>query len=173
MFIHIPFIQSAIEKGFNPEKPLCFLDVDGVMNSVSYCIYCNRNNIEYERLYLLDPQAIKHLNEIADWNFVVSSTWRKCMSLVELQERFNKQGFKGIFRDETPVFNWLGSVRGNEIRAWISENVISERTPHYIIFDDDSDMLLEQKDNFIHVDNHFGLSPNHVYRAKYKLNLIK
>ena len=41
---------------------------------------------------------------------------------------------------------------------------------NYVIFDDDSDMLYWQRNNFIHIDGYFGLSPNHCYRAKNILN---
>lgn len=152
----------------NPDKPIVFLDIDGVLNSANFFSQDNiypRDN----RRSQLDPQAIKYLNEIADWNFVLSSTWRKFYERDEMNKLLNDMGFKGTIIDYTPDLNWKGSLRGNEIRVWMNENGLRDSTK-YIIFDDDSDMLLWQKDNFIHIDGHFGLSPNHVYRAKRKMN---
>lgn len=36
----------------------------------------------------------------------------------------------------------------------------------YVIFDDDSDMLLWQKDNFIKIDDYCGLTPSAIYKAE-------
>jgi len=151
----------------NNNLPIVFLDIDGVLNSANFFSQDNiypRNNLRSQ----FDPQAISYLNEIADWNFVLSSTWRKFIERDELNKLLNDMGFKGIIIDYTPDLNWQGSLRGNEIRVWMNENGLRYSTK-YIIFDDDSDMLLWQKDNFIHIDGYFGLSPNHVYRAKRKM----
>lgn len=150
----------------NFEKPVVFLDIDGVLNSANFF---SQDNI-YPRINprsQLDPRAISYLNEIADWNFVLSSTWRKFYEREEMNKMLQDMGFRGTIIDYTPSFDWKGSLRGNEIRVWLNDNEM-RNSNHYIIFDDDSDMLLWQKDNFIHIDGHFGLSPNHVYRAKRK-----
>lgn len=148
----------------NPDKPIIFLDIDGVLNST--CFF--RKDNEFERSdhrSQLDPQAISYLNEIADWNFVLSSTWRKFYDRGEMNKLLNDMGFKGTIIDYTPDLNWQGSIRGNEIMVWMRENKLGD-SKKYAIFDDDSDMLYWQRNNFVHVDNHFGLGPNHVWRAK-------
>ena len=146
------------------DKPIVFLDIDGVLNSAHFFYKANkfeRNNLRSQ----LDPEAIAYLNEIYDWNFVLSSTWRKFYKIDEMNEMLHGLGFYGTISDYTPVLDWQGSLRGNEIRQFLRNHKLDDRDD-YIIFDDDSDMLLCQKDHFIHVDGYFGLGPNHVYRAK-------
>lgn len=53
-------------------------------------------------------------------------------------------------------------VRGNEINKWIRNNndVLGSylEFKNYVILDDDNDMLLTQKDNFIQTNHLFGLT---------------
>ena len=51
-------------------------------------------------------------------------------------------------------------VRGNEIRYWLKDNKYEDS--NYLILDDDSDMLLWQKDNFVHINNNYGLMEEHI-----------
>ena len=56
------------------EKPIIFLDIDGVLNSQ---LYAERMTREHgSGYYDLDPHAIELLNELADCDFVLSSSWR-------------------------------------------------------------------------------------------------
>ena len=57
------------------------------------------------------------------------------------------------------------NLRGNEIYQWIDQNIIGEFN-NYVIFDDDSDFLYWQRNNFLHVDGYWGIGPNHIYKAK-------
>lgn len=150
------------------DNPIVFLDIDGVLNSANF--FC-KDNSKYPRSdprSQLDPEAISYLNEIADWNFVLSSTWRKFYEKDEMTKFLCELGFRGTIVDYTPILNWQGALRGNEIRQFLNNSRLNNRDD-YIIFDDDSDMLLWQRNNFIHVDSHFGLSPNHIYKAKLAL----
>lgn len=146
------------------DKPIVFLDIDGVLNSTNFFYKANKFECINPRSQL-DPEAIAYLNEIYDWNFVLSSTWRKFYSVEGMTQMLQEVGFRGTVIDSTPIMDWQGALRGNEIRQFMRNHNLDDRDD-YIIFDDDSDMLLWQKDNFIHVDGYFGLSPNHVYRAK-------
>ena len=113
----------------------------------------------------LDPAAIELLNSL-DCNIVISSTWRKIMSIERLREMFEIKGYvKNQIVDITPSFDYPSAVRGNEIAEWLRMHVrgISDGV-NYAILDDDSDFLLVQRNNFFHVDAHFGLSPNHIYK---------
>ena len=170
------FTWKVRSEHFNPDKPICFLDIDGVLNSNAWAkterfqelrsirILKNGTDIT-ERFDQIDPTAVGYLNEIADWNFVLSSTWRSS-GYEKIQRLLQAVGFQGKFCGQTPV-NTFDNIRGNEIYEWLKQNCSEYYdVKRYIIFDDDSDMLLWQKDNFIHVDGYYGLSPNHVYRAK-------
>lgn len=151
------------------DKPIVFLDIDGVLNSANFFLKENSKYMRADPRSQLDPEAIAYLNEIYDWNFVLSSTWRKHYEIDEMNQMLHEVGFYGTISDYTPVLGWQGALRGNEIRQFLSNNKLESRED-YVIFDDDSDMLLWQKDNFIHVDGYFGLSPNHVYKAKRAIN---
>lgn len=151
------------------DKPIVFLDIDGVLNSANFFRKENSKYMRSDPRSQLDPEAISYLNEIADWNFVLSSTWRKFYEIDEMTQMLRELGFKGMISNFTPVLDWQGALRGNEIRQFLRNNKLESRED-YVIFDDDSDMLLWQKDNFIHVDGYFGLSPNHVYKAKRAIN---
>jgi hypothetical protein len=146
------------------EKPVIFLDIDGVLNSTQFfhqeAIYPRS-----DKRSQLDRKAISFLNEIADWRFVLSSTWRKFYKREQMNNLLQEMGFKGYISDYTPILDGKGLVRGNEILVWMRENNLSS-SKNYVIFDDDSDLLYWQRNNFIHVDNYFGLGPNHVWRAK-------
>jgi hypothetical protein len=155
-----------------------FLDIDGVLNSQLY----------YERLRDsgrlrtdesdLDPTAIGFLNNFiadTDVEVVISSTWRIGSTVHELQGVLEDSGFEGTILDLTPSLNFMGAVRGNEIYQWIQENVKDYTSIYndYVIFDDDSDMLLWQKDSFFRTDGYVGLTPNVCYKAANYLKSLK
>ncbi len=71
------------------------------------------------------------------------------------------------------------NIRGVEIREYIEEHVrIKDYTStayqheftNYVILDDDSDMLLWQKDNFVQTDGQRGLTKSDVWKAINILN---
>jgi len=157
-----------MNSNLNLDKPVVFLDIDGVLNSTQFFKMEDTYPKSNPRSQL-DSEAISYLNEIADWNFVLSSTWRKFYDKSEMNNMLDDMGFKGTIIDYTPDLNWQGSIRGNEIMVWMRENNLGD-SKKYVIFDDDSDILYWQRNNFVHVDNHFGLGPNHVWRAKNILN---
>lgn len=149
------FLSSAIVKGFNPEQPILFMDIDGVLNNT---VFSN----SYLGKWPLDPKAIQYLNEIQDWNFVISSSWRKARKLSKIQDKFSSLGFKGKLLDITPDFPQPYMVRGNEIKAWLEDNMLASPNAVYAIIDDEPSMLLEQAQCYVQTDPHYGLLPSHV-----------
>ena len=161
-----------------------FLDIDGVTNSQLWFekllkhkkTYNNRLD-RFVKKYL-DPDAIKLLNTLVEntnAKVVISSSHRVSYELKELQEAFKIVGFTGEIIGKTPKLYFVGEngynysvSRGEEIMAWLRINN-AENSP-YIIFDDDSDMLLKQRENYFRVDNYCGLTPNLIYRATIFLN---
>ena len=151
-----------------------FLDFDGVLNHENF--YNKRHEIGIDKyppypLCEIDPKSVENLNYIVketDAKVVVSSSWRHGRSKKELQSILDNSGFIGEVIDVTPnLINFEGSVRGNEIWAWIKNNVENYFDFFdYVIFDDDCDMLYYQKDNFIHVDKWVGITGRDVMRAK-------
>lgn len=60
--------------------------------------------------------------------------------------------------------------RGVEIKQYLDEHPEIE---NHVILDDDSDMLLSQKDHFIKTDSESGISEKNVKRAIEILNNVK
>lgn len=129
---------------------------------------------------MLDEECVTRLNELCkstEAKVVISSTWRLGRTADELQKILNDGGFTGevIGKTEDLRYGEAGDciLRGNEILHWIKnhEDLVGKQVGYweykrYVIFDDDSDMLYWQKDNYIHVDPYCGLTPHNVFTAK-------
>ena len=157
---------------------LIFLDFDGVLNSQLWYIETKGKR----ELDDLDTSAIERLNNLikrTDAKVVVTSTWRLGRTIEELQATLDRNGFKGEVVGKTRDLR-IGEhgdciLRGNEILCFMKENptLLGCYYPdyrHYVIFDDDSDMLYWQRNNYIHCDPYCGLTPNNVYHAERILN---
>ncbi len=123
-----------------------------------------------------DPVAIDLLNGkivATGCGTVISSSWRRNRTVEKLQEIFRTVDFHYPEKiiDKTGVFfDWIKhgfhvpSIRGLEIKVWLDLNV--RKTPTgfdfkdftYCILDDDPDMLLEQRNNFVKTTNQEGLT---------------
>lgn len=168
---------------------IIFLDIDGVLNCQLHYASQQFNDyrdakktlkkkvkskeIEQAEYYSsqLCKERIGWLNELCkdvDAKVVISSTWRS--HGLEKCERILKEN--GATFEMISVTPHLSSdcVRGNEILKWIKDNeplVGAYYDYHdYAIIDDDSDMLLWQRNNFFQTDNYSGLTPNTCYRIK-------
>lgn len=159
-------------------KKILFLDIDGVLCTdfdIRQEYYLGEDKAVFE-WYVMNPLCMDHLNTIVQQTgceIAISSSWRKTFSLKELQDIFEENGFKypekiigctGVFYEWIKPGVHCPSVRGLEIKVWLDLNV--RKTPTgfnnndyaYCILDDDSDMLLEQKDNFVKTSNQEGLT---------------
>jgi hypothetical protein len=157
---------------------IIFLDFDGVLNSQLWYVRTKGNRGEDD----LDVNAIEFLNSLiksTDAKIVVSSTWRLTKTIEELQSILYRNGFEGEVIGKTKDLRRGEDsdciLRGNEILCWMKDNPTVLGQPYYdyknyVIFDDDTDMLYWQKDNFIKTDPYVGLTPTNVYKAKKILN---
>lgn len=138
-----------------------FLDFDGVLNSV-------RSAIAFKsyKEHALDPVAvgmIRTLVEEHNLKIVISSTWRVLYSMEEFHSMFltyHKWDTRNIIIDVTPYIPIL-KLRGYEIVSWLQNGMGKNyNVTDYIIIDDDSDMLSEQKEggHFIKTDHANGFS---------------
>ena len=165
--------------GIGGWKKILFLDIDGV---------CNSNNF-YERTEGkggdFDPEAIAMLNQLKDIGVevVISSSWGED-AIKPLQDVGLELPIIGC--TEHFHVDWL--CRGNEIEKWLHINfggmgtkygTDDDGTPYYrkhyhpedvdyeyVIFDDDTDFLLGQKDNFIHIDEMTGVTQADIDKAR-------
>ncbi len=162
------------------DQRVIFLDVDGVLNSVNwYGKYYFRHRYGGDRItQSFDPKAIKRLNYIVaktDARIVLSSVWRLGKSLNALRRMFYKVGgdFLLIGKTERYCHKEISLPRGSEIKEYYGRVFdypsYSECWPNkllgYLILDDDSDMLYEQRDHFLKTDKYYGLTDEDVPRA--------
>lgn len=183
---------SALRLQSNRYVPsIIFLDIDGVFNcqlfygSKQFQDYKDakkqlRKDLKAKRIERLDFYASQICKERLQWFnelcqevnavVVISSTWRMGKTVEELQEIMNYCG--GTFKiiDKTPH---TGYERGTEISKWLQDNIKPETHGchyfdfhRYVIIDDDSDMLLNQRFNFFQTDKYSGLTPNTCYKIK-------
>ena len=176
-----------------------FLDIDGVLNSEEWMVR-RFNETEGDLIasqypyYEFDKKLVENLNKIikaTDAKVVVSSTWRLGRSAEELQKLLTDVGFIGEVIDITPHFGapkGFGYTipRGCEIEWWLKENgkfqrinwsIATQReyiekaiVKNYVILDDDSDMLLGQREHFVKTHWKWGLSDSCVEEAIKILN---
>ena len=171
-----------------------FLDIDGVLNSenwFAYRIYCVKNNLVNilmnfvdtddrnikHKLTMLDDRAIANLNRIIEetgCKVVLSSSWRSPSESENIftQDLLKLKGFKYEFYDITPRlwFSDFSTRRGEEIKVWLDKESEKHEIESFVILDDDSDMLPEQMNNFVHVDGQVGLTDRDVLTAIEILN---
>jgi hypothetical protein len=155
-----------------------FLDIDGVLNSETFAIWCYHNNsfIQEGGSNFINPKVVKLITDLCeehDVKLVISSSWR----LYDLESTIDD--FKR-YRDLVPLIPYIVGVtprvlddrvwqkRGEEIEDYLNKHTEVE---NYCIIDDDSDMLEEQLSHFLRTNYHEGLTKNHIVLIKNILNL--
>ena len=132
---------------------ILFLDFDGVINSVRSATAFGGFpwNIAPESLKLFDPVSLSLIRKLCSENdikIVISSTWRKCFTCEALAEALQLPII------DTTIIRYSEKSRGEEIKEWL---VNHPEITDYVIIDDDSDMLEEQKPRFVHTNPYDGL----------------
>lgn len=144
---------------------IIFLDFDGVINTINMndpWVHAFDPNVEYTPF---NPNCVKELNKLLEIypNVVISSTWRSGRTLLRLQEICDKMGLKCNVVGKTDMI--ANTPRGWEIRQYVQKYKVKD----YLIVDDESDMLLEQKARFIKVDPYYGYIHNNKNLPKIKI----
>lgn len=160
---------------------IVFLDIDGVFNSIKWAKECPKKYITRDEVEF-DPNCVKIFNTLIyeiDPKIVISSSWRVGI-LSYLQELFTKVGIKGEIIGETPRLrgkDFTHVPRGCEIKEYLNglnypilfdhaEKLgIKTEVENYVIIDDDSDMLYEQRNNFVKTDVNIGITEKDVELA--------
>jgi len=151
---------------------IIFLDIDGVMNSDEY--FMSHLDRDGDTLFI-DPEKLTVLNMLKDIpgiQIVISSSWGDTADgpLKRLGLEIPITGHIHHFH-----FDWI--CRGCEIEDYIVNMLHLRGTKfgekhrdhdkyEYVIFDDDEDMLLGQKDNFIQTNRDTGLTEDDIRKAK-------
>lgn len=160
-------------------RKIVFLDIDGVVNHERWYNETKGRSGDF------DPRAIELLNQLEDIGaeVVISSSWGES-GIKPLQDVGLKLPIIGC--TEHYYQDWL--CRGNEIEKWLVTNLGGMCTKYgcdrdtgepyyrkhyneedtdyeYVIFDDDTDMLLGQKDNFIQTNRETGITQEDIDRA--------
>jgi hypothetical protein len=151
---------------------IIFLDIDGVLNCQEFYTKTRSQNNPYP-LSEICTDRVTWLNELCTEiaaKVVISSSWRHGSEIEGMRAIFKELGATFEIIDYTPSLGRY-SVRGNEILAWIENNYsllgkYSSDFHTYAIIDDDSDMLLWQRENFFQTDSYSGLTPNTCYKIK-------
>lgn len=127
-----------------------------------------------------DTAKIKLFNEYcAKTNSVVviSASVRSLYTIEQLQEIFNYLGATFTIIGKTGTCECRN--RGCEVKKWLEDycekyfNFNDREFHRYVIFDDDADFLLEQREHFFHVDNNVGITSSELDKAEEFLKKIK
>ena len=160
-------------------KKIIFLDIDSVVNSEQWYMKTRSKSGDF------DPEAIALLNQLKDIGaeVVISSSWGES-GIKPLQDVGLELPIVGV--TEHFYVDWF--CRGNEIEKWLLVNFEGMGTKYgcddsgmpyyrkrygdkltdyeYVIFDDDTDFLLGQVDNFIRTDRNTGLTQENIDKAR-------
>ncbi len=118
------------------ENSVLFLDIDGVLNTQSMIdklVISEPGESIEDKVKWICPDVIPILNRYIDETnsvIVISSGWRKYVSVEDLSEIFRKVGIKAPVIGVTKVIE--GGSRLDEISDWVKENNL----PFYMCFDD-------------------------------------
>lgn len=152
-----------------------FLDIDGVLSTNK-----TYKNMLHDNYCHFDEDAVCYVKQLLiafpEIEIIISSSWRLALTVPELREVFRIRGcnFHDRIIDKTPYLNYdntdhytlnMSVPRGCEIDMWLRKNTADIDRYRYVILDDDSDMMLWQKDNFVQTNVHKGISQMNVFDA--------
>jgi hypothetical protein len=158
-----------------------FLDFDGVLNSEASFRYETRLrkagkakgpvNETLCNVCTSNLQVI--LDRFPEVKIVISSTWRELFELEWLKEHLKKYRVDGdrvidktpsLYQPSTNPYSVAQerTPRGNEIKDWLDRH---PEVTGYVILDDNSDMLPDQRQHFVQTDWLTGMTLYHVNEA--------
>lgn len=154
-----------------------FLDIDGVLITRRSCIPSGGGLLMTKP----DPCGANLIKELCIKNnasIVISSTWR--YNKKDLFELLTHAGIDHHFIFEcqehkseqncwrTPLTGKTKRIRGEEIKEWLGAHAYIGPQDKYVIFDDDSDFLEEQKPFLMRTTFDDGILTSH-FRDAYKI----
>ncbi len=139
--------------------------------NASYTPYNNTLESKWE-LDTNKQKLIKEICEKTDSKIVISSSWRRydLKSTYDGMEKWHPD-FPYILKEYTIDVTTrrcpYGYMRGYEIKYYLEQH---PDVTNYLILDDDTDMLDEQKEHFIKTDTYNGISEDNVNKTIKILN---
>ncbi len=131
---------------------IIFLDIDGVLTTVTWRSFQHFNPVCVNML--------KSILKAGDYKIVISSTWRG--SGINNNSSLDKELRASKLMDYLYLPDWytprLNTIRGLEIKDWLDKH---PEVTDYLILDDDSDMLDEQKPFFVKTSTYDGILFEH------------
>lgn len=126
-----------------------FLDIDGVLNDTAWLRYtathCSGKSLEDSGYwsYMVNPASVQLLNLLLDETgaaVVVSSSWRRSISLETLRHILTSRGLKHKVLDVLPLEDDLNvEFRGEVIQKWLDKH---PEVTHHVCLDDDIDEFM-------------------------------
>ena len=179
-------------------RKIIFLDKDGVLNCEDGYVAgtikrVKTNELDYEAFEPNSKALLNKLIEATGADIVISATMRSD-GIDMMRKIWAHEGMSGRIIDVTPCFsnNHIEAYtfpRGCEIEYWYRkqglwhinwsldkqrEYMEASNIANYIIIDDDSDMLYEQRNHFIHIkqspENKSGFNERYYEEALSKLS---
>lgn len=137
---------------------IIFLDIDGVLN-----VY-DQGYDQYGQIFHRHfENNLKWIIEETGAKIVISSTWRFA-GLEKMKQMWIDRQLPGEVIDVTvDCYQLIGEgkfenydevERGHEIQQWLDEH--QTEVTHYVILDDDNDMLQSQRHNFVRTANNIN-----------------
>lgn len=146
-------------------RPVVFLDFDGVLNTEQYQA---RLAVEGKPTkdawgHLFDPRAVANLRRIldaTDAGIVISSSWRYVHRLGSLRMMWEMRDLPGEILDTLPCGAQYIS-RGEDIEIWLNRN----DHPDYVIIDDLNDFFPTQHDRYVETNPIVGITKADAIKA--------
>lgn len=147
-----------------------FLDIDGCINSAHYIWnfeQVNGRDAEIGSIDHIEEERVKIFNSLftvlPDIKIVLSSDWRLDHSPEEMTSLLRQKGYIGPdIISSTPDLN---TQRGDEVLAWLKENVDIENDLYSFCALDDNSDFKSMRRFLIQTDMHYGIRDSDVKRV--------
>jgi len=135
-----------------------FLDIDGVLN-----VYGQGHDQYGQTFHKHFEDNLRYIIDETQAKIVISSTWRYS-GVANLKNMWIDRDLPGEIIGITSDLNlyqesgenYKSIERGYEIQEWLDEH--QAEVTHYVILDDDNDMLQSQRGNFVRTANNINHS---------------
>lgn len=140
------------------ERPIIFLDFDGVLNTEQRQAQLATDRLPAKDAWgpLFCPRAVAnlhHIAETADARIVISSSWRYIHSLGSLRLMWAARQLPGEIDDVLPAGAQYIS-RGEEIDGYLEKH----GRPNYVIIDDLDDFFASQHAHYVETNPIVGIT---------------